>query len=334
MSRFRRICIVGPGAIGGTVAVRLARAGYEISTLARPPRAARIAQRGITLITEGSTFHAHPRAASTGAELGPHDLVVITSKANHLIDIAPQLGALCSQDTPLVFLMNGVPWWFFEKFPGPYQGTKLSLLDRGGILGRTIDVSRVVWGVIEIAARETPDGAVEHYQANRVVLGRPDDTTTDLEDIGAVFRAGGLVVRTTQRIRETIWTKLEGNTSVSPVSALALANGTAMLTDPLLRDLVLGIVAETRAVGAALGLEPDAFLGDMAQRYREMRPPASDFKPSMLQDIERGRPIELDALVGIVVEIADLIGVEVPRTKTVFGLLRARLKAMGLYAPP
>jgi 2-dehydropantoate 2-reductase len=233
-----------------------------------------------------------------------------------------------------VFLMNGVPWWFFEMFPGAYQGVKLSSLDRGGVLGRTIDIARVVWGVIEIAARETPEGAVEHYQANRVILGRPDDTTTGLEDIAAVFRAGGLFVRTTARIRESIWTKLEGNTSASPVSALALANGTEMLTDPLLCELLLGIVDETRAVGAALGLKPDSFLGDMAQRYRQMRPPQSDFKPSMLQDMERGQPIELDALVGVVVEVADLVGVKVPMTKTVFGLLRARLKAMGLYPSP
>jgi 2-dehydropantoate 2-reductase len=322
---YRRVCVVGPGAIGGMLAVLLERAGLEVSALARPARARRIAAHGITLLKDGNTVTARPRVASDAAELGPQDLVAITVKSNNLREIAGQLAPLCGRATPLVFLMNGVPWWFFDGFPGPYIGSGLVSVDPDVNLSRTIPIARVVWGMIEIGARELPDGTVKHDAATRIVLGRPDNTTAGLDEIAVPFHAAGYTVELTTRIRESIWLKLQMNAALNPVSALALATGTEMMSDPFVRDVVFAIMEETRAVGRALGFN----LGpEQIERLREMGPSVGGFKTSMLQDIERGRPLELDALVAVTVEIAGMTGVDVPFTKAVLGLLRSRAKAM------
>ena len=324
-SVFRKVCVVGPGAIGGMLAVLFARAGFDVSTLARPARAERIASRGITLLKDGETLTARPSVSSHAPDLGLQDLVAITVKSNNLREIAPVLTPLCGPNTPLVFLMNGIPWWFFEGSLGPHAGRRLASVDGDGYLAHTIPAARVVWGVIEVGARELPDGSVQHDAATRIILGRPDDTTTGLDDIAEPFRAAGYLVELTTRIREAIWLKLQMNAALNPVSALALATGTDMMNDPLVRDLVFAMMEELRLVGRALGINVGA---EQIRRLREMDPSVGGFKTSMLQDIERGRRLELDALVAVAVEIADMTGVDVPFTKAVLGLLRTRAKNM------
>jgi 2-dehydropantoate 2-reductase len=316
---------VGPGALGGMMAVMLARAGYETCTLARPDRAQRINRLGITLMTGGETFNEKIRASADPAELGPQDLVAVLVKSNDLQEIAPQMAVLCGSKTPIVFLMNGVPWWFFQGFNGPLANAKLPAVDPGGLLERTLPLERVVWGTIECGAHALPDETVLHNAANTLVIGRPDNTLTELEEIAEVFRAAKYQVQVTDRIRDAVWTKLQGNTALNPISALTGAIGYEIMGDPLVADLVINVINETRSIGHKLGFD----LGpDYGERLRNMPPGAGKFRTSMLQDIERGRPLELDAIVAAPVEIADKLGVPVPYTKAVLGLIQARLKTM------
>jgi 2-dehydropantoate 2-reductase len=320
----RNVCIVGPGAIGGMMAVHLQRAGFAVSAFARPARAAAIAARGITLHDGGKVYEGRPRVATQAADLGPQDLVVVTLKVNALRSVAADLAALCKPDTPLVFVMNGVPWWFFDGFGGALAGTRLDVLDPDGLLARTIPCARIVWGVINCGVVERADGSLSHEHSNQLQLGRPDGRLDGLEEVAGVFRAAGYNTELTARIRDAIWIKLQANITMNPVSALTMATLDRVLGDPLLLELVIGIAAETRAVGERLGL---ALGPDPAERLRQAAPTLGPSKTSMLQDAERGRPLELDALVAAVVEIGERLGVPMPRTRAVLGLARLRFAA-------
>jgi 2-dehydropantoate 2-reductase len=312
------------------LAVLLSHAGFEVCALARPDRAKRIREGGITLLTEKDALNARIPASDSAADLGSQDLVVITVKSNNLPELAPHLDAMCGPRTELLFLMNGLPWFFFDGFGGAHAGLRLRSVDPQGLLARTIPLSRVIWGTIESGAQALPNETVRHTSGKLIVVGRPDGSERGLEEIATVFRAAGFTVATTARIRDAIWQKLQGNTSLNPVSALSRATGSEMMSDPWVRDLVLAIIEETRAVGAQLGLDCGP---DLGPRLLAMDANAGRFKTSMLQDIERGRPLEIEAIVQAPVEIADHLGVPVPFTKAVLGLLRCNIRNVGGEAP-
>jgi 2-dehydropantoate 2-reductase len=318
----QKVCIVGPGGIGGTIAARLAETGLTVSALARPARAAVLNTGGIRLNSLGREIHARIHAASDPAELGPQDLVIVATKNNQLAEIASQLPPLCGPDTAVIFAMNGAPWWFFDGFGGPLAGTRLRSLDPDGTLAAAIPLARVIWGVVYFSATGNPDGTILHNNANGLTFGRPSDDTDGLEPIAAVFTHAGFDAKITDNIRKEIWTKLAVNVAVNPPGALTLATITQMWHEPLLREAMNTVLGEMRSVGQALGIDPGPLSVDKWQN--------APVRVSLLQDLEAGRPLEVSSVIEAAVEIADCAGVPVPHTRAFLGLMRLRGRIAGL----
>jgi 2-dehydropantoate 2-reductase len=321
-----RVCIVGPGAIGGMMAVHLQRVGHPVSALARPAKVAEIKAKGITLLDGGQTYRGRPTVSADPAELGAHDIVVVTVKTGGLAAVVPHLAALSRPGAPWVFVMNGVPWWFFSHFDGPKRGTVLNSVDPDGTLARMIPLERVVWGVINCGVSIRPDGVLSHDHSNHLQLGRPNLTRDGLAPLVEVFTAADYNTEATDRIHHAIWTKLLANMTLNPLSALTSATSDLILTDPLVREFTIAVAEEGRAIAEALGIPP----GPPARERFAASARLGKSKTSMLADMERGRPLEIEPIVGAAVEIGDLLGVPVPNTKTLYGLIRVRAQAAGL----
>ena len=318
----QKVCIVGPGGIGGTIAARLAETGCEVSALARPARAEILNTNGIRLNSLGRDIHARVRAESDPAVLGPQDLVIVATKNNQLAEIASQLPALCGPETPVIFAMNGAPWWFFDGFGGALAGTRLQSLDPNGALAKAIPLRRVIWGVVYFSATGHPDGTILHNNANGLTFGRPSDNTAGLAPIAEIFSRAGFDAKITDNIRREIWAKLSVNVAVNPPGALTLATITQMYHEPLLRETMATVLEEMRAVGQKLGLDPEPISLDRWQHAK--------VRVSLLQDLEAGRPLELASVVDAAVEIAERAGVPVPFTRAFLGLTRLRGRIAGL----
>lgn len=319
---YRKVCIVGPGAIGGMMAIMLERAGFEVSALARQKKAESINARGITLLSEGSTLKGAPKASSDPTELGPQDLVVVTLKSNAFASVAPQLAPLCGADTPIVLAMNGLPWWFFDDFGGKLEGTPLKSVDPDGTLSQVIPREQLIWAVINCSVSELPDGTLEHTRGQLLTLGRPSDDPQGVDTVGEVFRSGGYDCVVSKNIRQDIWSKLLANVAFNPITALASAEIYEVFEDPLVFECVMAVAEEAQAVASAFGLKSE--LGRL-ERMRDAR-----VKTSMLQDLERGRPLELGSIVEAVVEIAEHTKVPVPQLRSILGLMRLRAKTAGI----
>jgi 2-dehydropantoate 2-reductase len=317
----KKVCIVGPGAIGGMMAVHLQRVGFEVSALARPGKVAEINAKGFRLLDGGQEYRGQPKAAASGRELGPQDLVIVTVKAAGLAWVAEHIGALSRPDTPWVFVMNGVPWWFFHGFGGPHAGTTLQSIDPGGALSRALPADRLTWGVINCNVAIEPDGTFNHVHSNHLQLGRPSGDMAGLEAVADVFRQAGYNTDLTAKIREAIWGKLLVNMTFNPLSVLTMSTTDMLLADPLVREVAIKVVDEGRAVAAVLGL-PTGPSG--AERFPPPTKPAVRATTSMLADAMRGRELEVEPLIGAVVEIAERIGVPVPHTQTLYALIRLR----------
>lgn len=317
----QKICIVGPGAIGGMMAVHMQRCGYDVSALARPAKVAEINHKGFTLLDGGQTYTAKPKAAADARDLGPQDVVIVTVKAAGLPWVAEQLPALSRPDTAWAFVMNGVPWWFFHGFGGAHAGTVLQSIDPGGALSHAMPADRIVWGVINCNVAIEKDGTLNHVHSNQLQLGRPSGLLDGLDAVANVFRAAGYNTDLSPTIRDAIWGKLLVNMTFNPLSVLTMATTDMLLADPLVRDLAIKAVDEGRAVGEALGIAAGP---PGAHRFPVPTKPAVPAKTSMLADVERGRALEVAPLIGAVVEIADLVGVCVPFTKALYGLIRLR----------
>lgn len=319
---YRKICIVGPGAIGGMMAVMLKRAGAEVSALARPAKAAAINANGLTLEYAGQTLHARLPASSEPKDLGPQDLVVVTLKSNALVSTAPAIAALCGPETTVVCAMNGLSWWFFDGFGGPLAGRRIHALDPDGTLARTIPAARTVWAVVNCSVIERADGVIEHTRNQHLTFGRPTDDPRGLDEITAVFQRGDYKTVVTPNIRNDIWAKLVVNVCGNPVSALTGALLGEMYADPLVRECASGLAEEARALGIRLGLDPGP---NPVDRQKD-----SPVRTSMLQDLERGRPLELGSIVEALVEIGEAAGQPMPLTRAVLGLTRLRAATAGV----
>lgn len=318
----QKICIVGPGGIGGTIAARLAETGLEVSALARPAKAEILNTHGIRLNSLGRQINARVRAASDPAKLGPQDLVIVATKNNQLKEVAQALPALCGPDTPVIFAMNGAPWWFFDGFGGALAGTRLASLDPDGALAAAIPMARVIWGVVYFSATGHADGTILHNNANGITLGRPSNDTAGLKDIAAIFSRAGFDAKIAGDIRKEIWTKLAVNVAVNPPGALTLGTITQMYHEPLLLEAMNTVLAEMRAVGVKLGIDPGPL---SLERWQN-----AQVRVSLLQDLEAGRPLELASVADAAVEIAAHAGVPVPFTRAFLGLTRLRGRIAGL----
>ncbi len=314
-----KIAIVGAGAIGGYLGARLSVAGEEVTFIARNRNLATIQAKGFRLILEdGSTLHAPKvRAVEHMAEAGPQDAVLLTVKAHQVRELLPALRSLFGPRTMVVTMINGVPWWYFQKLAGPYQGLPVTSVDPDGALAEQIEVDRLIGSVVYPAAELVEPGLVRVIEGNRFTLGELDGSRTErIELLSAAFMRAGFKSPVSRDIRAELWVKLWGNLSFNPISALTHATLEDICRFPLTRTLAERMMTEAQAVAEALGVK---FKITLAQRLAGAEAVGAH-KTSMLQDVEHGRALELEALVGAVVELGRITGTATPNIEAVYAV--------------
>jgi len=326
-----KVCVFGAGAIGGYMAAKLSAAGAEVSCVARGPHLAAMKKNGLTLRSEGQTLVVHPRCTDDARELGAQDCVIIAVKAHAVPAAAPAIRHLLGENTTLVPALNGVPWWYFYKSGGPYEGTRVQSVDPGGKLWELLPPSRVVGCIVYPATEVVEPGVIEHTYSNRFDLGEPDGSkSARAQAISQLMIKAGLRAPVRPRIRENLWVKLWGNLSFNMICALTRSPLDVVIANPETKALARIMMLEGQEVAEKLGvrlpLDVDARIAGAAE--------VGAHKPSTLIDLERGRPMEVDALLGAVVEMARLVGVRAPTCEAVFALVRQLARAAGCYAEP
>ncbi|MEP7281422.1 MAG: 2-dehydropantoate 2-reductase [Rubrivivax sp.] len=329
-----KVVIVGAGAIGGCLGTRLALLeDVAVSALARGATLAALRTEGWRMTSGGERLHAPVAAAADdAAALGPHDLVVIAVKGPSLGPLAPALAPLIGPQTVILPAMNGVPWWFGHGLPGDAGGMSLASVDPGGAVARVLPPTQVLGCVVHIAAALREPGLVEHRLGQGLVVGEPAApagaaASARLERVTALLRRAGFDATVPASIHQAAWYKLWGNVTMNPVSALTGAAADAILDDALVRGFCSSVMHEVAAVGARIGCGIDQTPEDRHAVTRRL----GAFKTSMLQDVEGGRRIELDAIAGAVREIAARVGVPTPNLDALFGLTRLMASRRGLY---
>ncbi len=315
------ICVVGAGAVGGVLGGYLARAKEEVTLIARGAHLEAIRSQGLKLISqEGQEEVIHPTLATDDlAAAGPQDLVIVAVKAHSLAEIAPRLELLYTSETPVLIAQNGIPWWYFYKHGGPHEGYRLKAVDPEGKLAQHLDLERVVGCVVYLASGIEEPGMVRYGQNLRFVLGEPDGSDSHrLSQIHQVFQNAKLNAFTTTTIRREIWAKIWGNVALNPISALTRANQAEICTFPPTRDLVRALMTETEAVAAKLNITFPVTMEDRLARIQSV----GFHRTSMLQDVEQGRPVEIEAIGGAVAEIGELVGVPTPHVEAITACVR------------
>ena len=333
-----KIAVVGAGAIGGYLGAKLALAGEEVTFIARNKNLAAIRAHGFRLILEdGSEQHAPGvRAVQHMAEAGPQDAVLLTLKAHQVRDVLPGLRELFGPGTMVVTMINGVPWWYFHKLAGPHEGRVLASLDPDGVLAANIEPERVIGSVVYPAAELVEPGVVRVIEGNRFTLGEPDGSRSPrIEALSRALMAAGFKAPISKDIRAEIWIKLWGNLSFNPISALTHATLQDICRFPASRELASHMMREGQAVAEKLGI---VFKISLEQRLAGAEAVGAH-KTSMLQDVEHGRALELEALVGAVVELGRITSVATPTIDAIYAatsLLAASLRsgAVGLMLRP
>jgi 2-dehydropantoate 2-reductase len=322
-----KICVVGAGSIGGLLAARLARSGQDVTVIARGAHLAAIRAGGLRLVEEdGSAFSARVAATDRIAEVGPQDVVVLGVKAHQVGDIVAELPALYGEGTSVLTAQNGIPWWYFAKHGGPHEGRRLESVDPGGTIAERLPVERVLGSVVYPAAEITEPGTIRHIEGNRFSVAEIDGAETSrIMRVSEALRAAGFKAPVVSDIRTELWTKLWGNLSFNPISALTHATLEEICRFPATRELAAGMMAEAQQVGEALGIR---FRIPLAKRIAAAEA-VGPHKTSMLQDVEAGRTVEIEALVGSVLELGGIVGVAMPRTAAVYGLVKLLARVLG-----
>jgi 2-dehydropantoate 2-reductase len=314
-----KFVIAGAGAIGAYLGARLARAGYDVTLFARGPHLRALQERGVRVHSPEGDFEAHPTASGDLAAIGPAAVVFLGVKAHSLTALAPRLDPLTRSDTVFVSLQNGIPWWYCQTDTGPLAGVVLERVDPGGVIARSIHPRRVIGSLVYFSTEIVEPGVVRHIEGNRITLGEPDGSRSErVRRLAEVLIAAGLRAPITTRLRAEIWVKLLGNVALNPTSALTRATLAAMIRDPEACGLVRAIMTEVEAVAARLGIEMPVSIDQRLAGAAKV----GEHRTSMLQDLEAGRPLELDPIAGAVIEIADRLGVPVPCTRAVYACTR------------
>ena len=323
-----KICIYGAGAIGGLMGARLAKAGAEVSLIARGPHLAAMREKGLTLRSAEESFTVPVQATSDPAELGPQDYVVITLKAHQVPGVVQPMQPLLGPDTAVVMGVNGVPWWYFHGLGGAYEGRRLPSVDPGDVQWDGIGPQRVVGCVVYPAAEVPEPGVIELVEGDRCTLGEPDGQKTErVERLSQALIASGLKAPIRAKIRDEMWIKLWGNLSFNPISALTCATLDVICTAPGTRALARAMMVEAQAIAEKLGVR---FPISVDKRL-DGGAAVGAHKTSMLQDLERGRPMEIDALVTAVQDMGRLVEVPTPAIDAVLALVRLRARVAGCY---
>lgn len=322
-----KICVYGAGAIGGHIAARLARGGAEVSLVARGAHLAAIQADGLTVHAHDGTHRSHPRASADPRELGPQDAVIVTVKAPALPDVAAGIAPLLGPETAVAFVMNGIPWWYFLGHAGPHRDMRLPAVDPGGALESAVGLARTIGGVVYSASEVVAPGVIHSEHGNiRVILGETDGRISDRAGaISAVLEAGGMPSPVTPDIRLELWAKLLGNLGNGPLCVLSRRGVRDTFADSLLREAGRRSAQEGQAIAAALGV---ALTEKHVARVAESN---MAHKPSILQDLELGRPMEIDSLFATPLHLARLTGTPTPQLDLLVALVKQVARAAGLY---
>jgi 2-dehydropantoate 2-reductase len=323
-----RVCIYGAGAIGGWIGVKLARAGCAVSVVARGATLQALQSDGLRMDEGGQTLQAPVRASASPSELGVQDLVVVAVKAPAMADVARAIRPLLGPQTIVLTAMNGVPWWFFDGFGGRFAGTRLKSVDPDGAIAEAVPARHIVGCVVHASCALRAPGHVQHHFGNKLIIGEPSgEKTARVQQLSELLARAGFESVVSEQIQKDAWYKLWGNMTVNPISAITGATTDRILEDDLVRNFVSSVMLEAREIGARVGIPIAQQPEDRHQVTRKL----GAFKTSMLQDVEAGKPVEIDALVTVVKEMGEMTGVPTPFTDALLGLARLHARVHGLY---
>ena len=323
-----KICIYGAGAIGGFLGARLGLAGVDVSLVARGPHLAAIRANGLKLLSDGNESVCRVTATDDPGELGVQDYVVIGLKAHSVPSVVDQIDSLCGPHTVIVPAVNGVPWWYFHGLESAYQGHRLNSVDPSGKQWDVLGPERIIGCVVYPSCEVPAPGVIEHLEGDRFTLGEPSGEKSErVSALSQVLRDAGLKAPVKARIRDEIWIKLWGNVAFNPISALTGATLEAICADQELRALARLMMVEAQATGEALG----ARFGIPIDNRIDGAAAVGAHKTSMLQDLERGRLMEIDAVITAVQELGRLVNVATPNIDFVLALVQARARVAGCY---
>ncbi len=310
-----KFLIAGAGAVGGYLGACLARAAYDVTLFARGPHLRAMQERGLRVLSAEGDFEVHPRIIGDLAEAGPMDVIFLGVKAHGLTQLAPHVKPLIGQNTTVVSTQNGIPWWYFQSHAGEHTGLHLERVDPGGTIAAAIPAARVAASIAYFATEIPEPGVIRHTEGNRLSLGEPDGTRSErCKAISAALIKAGIRCPVTQKIRTEIWVKILGNVAFNPISALTRATLGQMARDSEAGAVIRNIMTEVEAVAAKMGIEMPVSIDQRVAGAEKV----GEHKTSMLQDLESGRPMELEAVVGAVVELGERLGIPMPHTRTVY----------------
>ncbi|EGP06155.1 2-dehydropantoate 2-reductase [Afipia clevelandensis] len=323
-----KICIYGAGAIGGYLGVQLALAGADVSLVARGAHLAAMKADGLKLLIDGEERVAYPRCTDNPAELGVQDVVIICLKAHSIAGVIDAMQPLLGPKTRIVTAVNGIPYWYFYKHGNACEGARLESIDPGGRQWKELGPERAIGCVVYPATEIEAPGVIRHIYGDRFPLGEPSgEITEDVQALSALFEKAGLKAPVLENIRDEIWLKLWGNVSFNPISALTHATLDVLCSDPGTRAVTRSMMVEAQQIAETFGVK---FRVDVDRRIEGGRKVGAH-KTSMLQDLERGRPMEIDPLVTVVQEMGKLTKMPTPSIDTVLALVVQRANVAGLY---
>lgn len=322
-----RVTVVGAGAIGGFLACKLFAAGHDVSVVARGETLAAIGEHGLKLHTGDEVLVAPLKATCAPEELGIQDMVIFAVKAPALPSVVEQAKALIGPQTLVIPALNGLPWWYFLQSADALAGMRLEAVDPDGVIEKAVPVAAVVGCVVFASCTVLSPGVIKHMSGSRMVFGEPaGGNSARVQAATQAFRDAGFDAHAHDNVREEIWLKLLGNACFNPVSLLVGCATDELIDDPFLHALFIGMMDELLDLGRTLGIAPQI---DSAQRIAITRK-LGKVKTSMLQDVEGHKPVEIEAILGTLVSVADRVGAAIPRTRTVYALARMRAKNLGI----
>ncbi len=308
-----KFAVAGAGAIGAYIGAKMAQAGCDVTLFARGAHCRAMQERGVRVTGAEGDFEVRPRVVDALDAAGPVDVVFLAVKARSLTALAPQLPALFGPETTVVSMQNGIPWWYFEG------AERLDTLDPGGVIARAIESRRVIGSIVYLSTETIEPGVIRHIQGNRITIGEPDGARSErCRAISEALVSAGLRAPITTHIRQEIWVKLLGNIAFNPISALTGATLQTMARDPDVSPLVRAIMAETECVARKVGIEIPVTIEQRIAGAEKV----GEHKTSMLQDLEAGRPLELEAIAGAALEVGERLGVAMPHTRSVYACAR------------
>ncbi|MCC7328200.1 MAG: 2-dehydropantoate 2-reductase [Burkholderiales bacterium] len=323
-----KICIYGAGAIGGFIGARLGARGHALTAVARGATLAALRARGLRLAAHDRVIEVPLETSDEPASLGAQDLVVVAVKAPALPEVAARIAPLLGPDTVVLTAMNGVPWWFFSGMPGPCADLPLTTLDPDGAIASAIPVRRIVGCVVHAACTSPEPGVVRHVMGQGLIVGEPaGGAAPRVTALAQALTDAGFDARVSERIQQDIWYKLWGNMTMNPVSAFTGATLDRILDDPLANAFCQAVMREAKAIGDAIGCPIEQSTEDRNAITRRL----GAFRTSMLQDVDAGKPLEIDALLTVVREIANRVAIATPNLDVLLGLTRVFARTRGLY---